>query len=65
MRITLLLIVILLSLTSSAQKSDPEFREFGKVSERDFQHSYLDDLGYDAVIFTTNNCASTMFFTSV
>ena len=50
MRIILLLIIITLSIASSAQKSDPEFREFGKVSERDFQHSYLDDLGYDAVV---------------
>jgi len=50
MKIILLLIIIVYSLTSSAQKSDPEFREFGKVSERDFLHTDLDDLGYDAVV---------------
>ncbi len=47
------LIIILLtafSLTAAAQKGDPDFLKFGKVSDIDFQHTDLDDMGYDAVI---------------
>lgn len=50
MKTLITIILLTLTLTTAAQKDDPAFPKFGKVSEQDFKPTDLDDLGYDAVM---------------
>ncbi|MBR3711702.1 MAG: DUF3857 domain-containing protein [Bacteroidales bacterium] len=50
MRTLLLMLLIAFTMTATAQSDDPQFPKFGKVTEKDFQHTEYDDLGQDAVI---------------
>lgn len=50
MKRLLLFMMLALTLSATAQKDDPKFPKFGKVTEQDFQHTPIDDLGYDAVV---------------
>ncbi|MBQ1697278.1 MAG: DUF3857 domain-containing protein [Bacteroidales bacterium] len=59
MKTLLLILLLATTITATAQNDDPQFPKFGKVSEKDFQHTELDDLGYDAVVLLNEK---TMYF---
>lgn len=59
MKTLTLILLLLATLTASAQNDEQQFPKFGKVTEQDFQHTSQDDLGYDAVILENEK---TMYF---
>ena len=59
MRTLLLILLIATTMTATAQIEDPLFPKFGKVTEKDFQHTDFDDLGCDAVVILNEK---TMYF---
>ena len=58
MRTLLLILLIATTMTATAQTEDPLFPKFGKVTEKDFQHTGLDDLGCDAVVILNEKTMS-------
>ncbi|MCR5454717.1 MAG: transglutaminase-like domain-containing protein [Bacteroidales bacterium] len=50
MKTLTLILLIVASLSVSAQNEEIQLPKFGKVTEQDFRHTPQEDLGYDAVI---------------